>query len=240
MVDIKEEKARIREIIWRLLEEKGMAAFPRPVYGRIPNFVGADRAASRLLSLPEWTRARVIKSNPDSPQYYVRLAALEQGKMLIMATPRLLNGFLVLDPRAIPRDKFREAATIRGAFKYGKPARLCDLPPVDLIIAGSVAVDLRGGRVGKGGGYSELEYAILRELGLVDENTPIATTVHDLQIVERVPLEEHDFTVDYIATPTKLMKAIGERKRPRGIIWEILGDRSSLPVIQELRLYKKK
>lgn len=238
MADIKEEKARIRETIWRLLEERGVAAFPRPIYGRIPNFVGADRAASRLLSLPEWTGARVIKSNPDSPQYYVRLAALEQGKVLVMATPRLLNGFLVLDPRAIPRNKFREAATIRGAFRYGKRVGLCELPPVDLVVAGSVAVDPRGGRIGKGGGYSELEYAILKELGLINDKTPIATTVHDLQIVEGVPIEEHDFTVDYIATPTKLLRAIGEKKRPRGIIWEILGDRASLTVFQELRICK--
>ena len=91
---------------------------------------------------------------------------------------------------------------------------------MDLIICGSVAVTSSGVRVGKGGGYSELEYGILRELNLVDEKLPIHTSVHDLQIIEKAPLDEHDFTVDYITTPTRTLKTKGRKKRPSGIIWE--------------------
>ena len=53
------DKQRIREYIWRLLEEKGVARFPKPVYGRIPNFVGSEIAASRILELEEYRGARV-------------------------------------------------------------------------------------------------------------------------------------------------------------------------------------
>ena len=41
------------------------------------------------------------------------------------------------------------------------------LPPIDLIVCGAVAVNARGARVGKGGGFSDLEYGLLAEAGRV-------------------------------------------------------------------------
>lgn len=232
--DVKTIKQRIREKVWRLLEEKDVAMFPKPVYGRIPNFKGAEQAAQKILALKEWEVAQVVKSNPDSPQYFVRRAALEQGKILLMATPRLRNGFLIIDPRGIASSKSYEAATIKGAFKYGKKVQLEEIPSVDLIVTGCVAVDSRGGRLGKGGGYSELEYAILKELGVITGSTPIVTTIHDLQFVDQIPLEPHDYTLDYASTPTRLVRFESERVRPKGIYWDLLGENAHLEVIREL------
>jgi hypothetical protein len=42
MVDIKAEKQRLREQVWKNLMEESIARFPLPVYGRIPNFEGAE------------------------------------------------------------------------------------------------------------------------------------------------------------------------------------------------------
>ncbi|MEM4717617.1 MAG: 5-formyltetrahydrofolate cyclo-ligase [Desulfurococcaceae archaeon] len=235
--EVKEIKARIRKKIWELLERSNIAMFPRPVHGRIPNFKGADIASSKLTLLREWNDAHVVKSNPDSPQYYIRLRALEEGKLILMATPRLLNGFILLDPRRIQPSKYATAATIKGAFKYGYPMKLRDLPKVDLIVTGCVAVDRRGVRLGKGGGFSELEYAILKEIDSVDDYTPILTTIHDLQLIdENIPLEIHDFTVDYVLTPTKIVKIPESFKyRPRGIYPDLLTQRiRELDIIREL------
>jgi len=234
---IKRIKAEIRQRIWSLLESSNIASFPRPVYGRIPNFKGAEIAAHKISTLREWQSARVVKSNPDAPQYYLRLRALEEGKVLIMASPKLRAGFILLDPKNIPRSKLQQAATISGAFKYGKIARLVDLPKIDIVITGCVAVDRKGARLGKGGGFAELEYGILRELGLIEEHTPIATTVHDLQVVnELIPIEIHDFTVDCYATPTKLVWVDSVAKyRPKGIYWGLLTrELKELSVIKEL------
>ncbi|MET1128894.1 MAG: 5-formyltetrahydrofolate cyclo-ligase, partial [Thermoproteota archaeon] len=123
----KEEKARIREAVWRLLEERGVARFPRPVHGRIPNFAGAEEAAARLAQLPAWRRARLVKVNPDSPQKPVRLLALRQGKILVMASPRLRSGFILVDPRRIPPYLYEKASTIRGAFELGRQVSLDEL-----------------------------------------------------------------------------------------------------------------
>ncbi len=236
--NVKRIKEEIRMRIWRIMEEKNIARFPRPVYGRIPNFVGAEQAVSRIVSLNIWRRAEVVKANPDSPQKPLRYHALLNGKTLVMATPRLREGFLILDPKRIPPSKYGFASTIKGAFIYGYRAGLRELPRIDLIVTGCVAVDRHGNRLGKGGGYAELEYAILRELGLVDDSVYVVTTIHDVQIVDHVPREPHDLTVDIIATPRRLYIVKPRPPKPRGIIWEILGEKARLGVIRELRKLK--
>jgi 5-formyltetrahydrofolate cyclo-ligase len=58
-----------------------------------------------------------------------------------------------------------EAAAKEGAAKAGRKAAAAELPSVDLIVSGSVAVNRQGARVGKGGGFSDLEVAFLMEAG---------------------------------------------------------------------------
>ncbi|RLG62234.1 5-formyltetrahydrofolate cyclo-ligase, partial [Candidatus Geothermarchaeota archaeon] len=113
-----QSKREIRRYIWRLLEERDIAVFPRPVYGRIPNFRGADRAALRLLDIKEFVDASVVKVNPDSPQKHVRRLVLKMDKTLIMPTPRIKKGFLIVKPDNIT--DYEYASTIKGAFKYGR------------------------------------------------------------------------------------------------------------------------
>ncbi len=238
MESIKERKSELRRMIWRMLEELNVARFPRPVYGRIPNFVGAEEAGLRITRTDLWTNARVVKANPDSPQRILRERALVEGKVVVMATPRLLNGFIALNPKSIPGSKIKYASTIRGALTYGRKLKLNEVPAIDLVVTGCVAVDREGRRLGKGGGYSELEYGILREIGAIDEGTPIVTNVHDLQVVEGIPMEPHDLTVDVISTPSKLIRVKARGRRPEGIYWNMLGDRINLEVVRELMALK--
>jgi 5-formyltetrahydrofolate cyclo-ligase len=197
---ITEEKQKLREKIWRQMEQVGVATFPLPCWGRIPNFVGAEKAAERLRQLEEWKKAKVIFVNPDSPQRKVRENALKDGKILIIASPRLKRGFLLIDPEKV-RGKEHLASTIKGAFKYGVTVQ--DFPKPDLMVEGSVAVDLEGHRLGKGHGYGDIEIEILRKrFGEI----PVATTVHDVQIVEKVPFEAKDEKVSIIVTPTRVIR----------------------------------
>jgi len=200
MSRIAEEKRQLREKIWREMEKSGVATFPLPCWGRIPNFYGAEAAADKLRLLEEWKRAKVVFVNPDSPQRKVRENALKDGKVLIMASPRLERGFILISPEKV-RGKERLASTIRGAFKFGVQTR--DLPKPDLIVEGSVAVDMKGHRLGKGHGYGDVEIEILeKKFGEI----PVATTVHDMQVVENVPFEEKDRRVFIIVTPTRIIR----------------------------------
>jgi len=233
-------KRRIREHIWRIMERQNIARFPRPVYGRIPNFVGAERAAENLRRTKEWQISEVIFVNPDSPQKPVRMLALLDSKMLIMASPRIRKGFLFLDPRQIPRYAYARASTISGAFRYGRVVHPKELPSIDMKVTGCVAVDMLGGRLGKGHGFSDLEWGILSEYGLVDESTITATTVHDVQIVDRIPMSANDFPIDIIATPTKVIRTSTPYRKPRGIIWDLVMDRiHEIPLLEELYLLRR-
>jgi 5-formyltetrahydrofolate cyclo-ligase len=232
------EKSQIRAKIWNLMEKRGIARFPRPVYNRIPNFVGSENAAQRLIEIKEYKCARIIFCNPDSPQRPVRERILRDGKTLIMAPPRLkTNGFLVLSKKSIPVDKIRRASTIKGAFQFGSISKPSALDKIDLKIAGSVAVDNKGGRVGKGGGYSDLEFAILTAYGLIDEATRVLTTVHEVQLVENIPMTVHDVPLDIIITPSRVIYTNTTYQKPQGISWALLPDSkiSSIPLLEELK-----
>jgi len=198
-------KDEIRTQVWRLMEETNIATFPRPVFHRIPNFIGAEKAAQNLRNLPEYQSARVVFCNPDSPQRPVREMVLKNGKTLVMATPRLRQGFLLIDPSHLSTSNFSEAATIHGAFKFGRQVEP-NAVKVDLFVAGSVAVSPNGGRLGKGAGYSDQEYSLLKNAGALSSETPVVTTVHDVQIVENIPTQEWDVPVDMIVTPTKVIR----------------------------------
>lgn len=236
---VKDVKMAIRERIWRLMEERGVAAFPRPVYGRIPNFRGAEKACENLARLDVFAKAAVVKVNPDAPQRPCREAALAAGKKLIMPTPRIREGFLFLDPALIPKSAYREASIIGGAFKWGRPVKPWDLPRVDLVIIGSVAVNpTTGRRLGKSHGYAEIEWGILTALGKAGEDTPIATTIHDVQLVEdNIPREPFDLPVDVITTPTRVIRVNRVDKKPAGIFWEYVTDEMlrEIPLLAELK-----
>lgn len=230
-------KPELREHTWRLLELRRVVRFPG-AKGRIPNFAGAERAALVLQTLPIWRRARVIKVNPDAPQIPVRRMALREGKIVYMAVPKLRaeTCFIELDPARLGKNLVR-AATIKGAARFGRAVRVNDVRPLDLIVCGSVAVNGEGARVGKGGGYSDLEFGLLREAGLVTDRTPIVTTVHPLQIVpSQVPMLPHDIPVNWIVTPEGPLRCGSRYPKPRGIYWEFLVAEkiASIPALKDL------
>jgi 5-formyltetrahydrofolate cyclo-ligase len=233
-------KAHLREEVWSALAASDAARFPG-AQGRIPNFVGAEAAAERLRGVDTWHRARTVKANPDSPQWPVRQRALENGKTLFMAVPRLAEAkpFFRLDPDRITGSA-RQATSIKGASRAGVPVDVSDLEPVDLVVAGSVAVGEDGARLGKGGGFSDLELAVAAEAGLVRPETVVVTTVHELQVQSAgaIPTTAHDVHVDLVVTPERVF----ECARPPGyrtprVRWDELTDEkiAAIPSLERLR-----
>jgi 5-formyltetrahydrofolate cyclo-ligase len=234
-------KAVLREEVWAGLVASGASRFPG-AEGRIPNFVGAEAAAERLLGLQQWKAATTVKANPDAPQLPVRQRALEDGKTVFMAVPRLAGDapFFRLDAARLPVPP-RQAASIKGAARHGELVALDELEPVDLAIVGCVAVSPNGARLGKGGGFSDLEYGLAYEAGLIDDRTVMTTTVHELQVLEtgRIPETDHDFRLDVIVTPDRVINCRGTWRRNvrPGIRWQELTDAKidAIPVLQRLR-----
>jgi len=216
-------KEVIRERVWDRLDAEGIARFPFPPRGRIPNFEGAKEAADRLAEEEAWERAATIKANPDAPQLPVRRRALRAGKTVYMAAPRLAAAkpFLELDPAEV--EDVDAAPTVSSVEGHARSVRPADLPRVDLVVVGSVAVTPDGARIGKGEGYSDLEYALLAERGRVDGDTTVVTTVHDTQVIEDdVAVEIHDVPIDLIVTPTRTTATDTPYDRPSEVFEERL------------------
>lgn len=228
-------KDEARAAVWKALGEARVARFPFPIEGRIPNFKGAEAAAKRLFTLPPWRDAKYLKINPDSPQKPVREAALRRGITYYMPTPRLKAGFRKFDPAKIPPDKYAEAAALSTSETWGELVPLDALPRFDAIVAGSVAVTRDGRRCGKGAGYSDLEFAILRELG--HAAVPVATTVHPLQIVDGFPADGTDLPLSAIVTPDEAIVVADPHPAPAGIEWSQLtaADLDDMPVLKDLQ-----
>jgi len=217
------EKQPFRERIWQRIDADRDVGRPPGAQGRIPNFAGAEAAASRLAELIEWQRARVVKVNPDSPQLAVRARAIEEGKLVYVPVPRLSAEvpFFALE-RSRLKVPALEAASIEGAARHGVPTTFDAMAAIDFIVCGTVAVNPSGVRIGKGGGYADLEFALLTELDKVSSEVTIATSVHDVQLLdEELPETRHDYRVDVIVTPTRTLRC-PRWARPTGIVWEDL------------------
>jgi len=190
-------KRDVREYVWNAI--KPYSKFPPP-YGRIPNFVGAEKACEKLRKLEEYRKANVVFSAPDSPLKRAREIVLEDGKTLLVVKPKM-TGFLLVE-----RGK---AGTIKEMLRYGREVDLNELSiHVDIFLQGCVAVDKKGNRIGKGSGFGDREYAVLREKGLISDVTLYVVVAHPIQIFEDLSylVDEHDVKVDLIITPNKIIK----------------------------------
>jgi 5-formyltetrahydrofolate cyclo-ligase len=238
--DVLAAKAALREDIWARMSAARVTRFPGAA-GRIPNFRGAEAAAARLAGLPEWRRVTAVKANPDSAQLPVRQRALEDGMTVYMAVPRLAEPepFFALDPGALAEPP-RKAASIRGAARSARRVTLAGLAPVGLVVMGSVAVAGDGARLGKGGGFADLEFALAEAAGLVGSQTVVVTTAHELQLVPpgTIPVTGHDVPLDLIVTPDRVIDC-RQRRGPRpaaGIRWqELTGQKiAAIPLLAAL------
>ena len=78
--------------------------------------------------------------------------------------------------------------------------RYIDPSEIDLIIVPGAVFDRDGYRVGYGGGYYD------RFLSKIDKTVPKIAIAFELQIIEKVPREDFDIPVDFIATEKEIIQ----------------------------------
>ncbi|UCD85213.1 MAG: 5-formyltetrahydrofolate cyclo-ligase [Deltaproteobacteria bacterium] len=195
---MRRSKQVIRRKVWQVLEDKNVADFPRPCFGRIPNFTGSRQASERIKEIAEFQSARCVFCAPDFVLKRIREIVLEEGKPLAVALPHMKD---FVEIGAV--DNIAEATNIKGFKKCGRPIRT----KIDLFVQGSVAVDRSGNRLGKGKGYGDKEWDYLLKRNLLDPEAKVVTLVHELQIVDDFSrlTERTDKKVDYILTPSEII-----------------------------------
>jgi 5-formyltetrahydrofolate cyclo-ligase len=235
------KKEQLRQTIWAKLQT--LNAVHSPCQGHIPHFIGAELAAQQLAQLDIWRDAQVIKCNPDKAQAPVRALALAAGKTLYLAVPRLVEDYCFVELRREwlledPLD-WLAIAQKETLLKLARPVRFTEMCPIDLAVVGSVAATPAGGRTGKGAGFADLELAMLQHFDLISPHTQIATTLHDAQLVtpEALPLESHDWSLDWLCTPTRAIATQHQHPRPQGLDWQKIQDQQwrSIPSLRDLQ-----
>jgi 5-formyltetrahydrofolate cyclo-ligase len=245
--EIRDWKWNLRKYVWDSYEGSGpIGDFIPPEFRKHPNFIGTQDAAARLSELPEFEEASVVKIGMENQLRPIVNKALEMGKTVLIQQPFGQKTGFFSSLQVAPEYAWR-ASSVSGARDFAQDIALGDsVPNVDLFIMGSVAVNPKNGcRVGKGGGFADIDYAVLRELGSVDESTPVVTIVAEEQLLG-IPAERtqvFDVRCDVIVTPDRTFRIADRVPKPTGICWDQLSEsrlgstplgrlRDSLPKVQ--------
>ncbi|XP_073321139.1 methenyltetrahydrofolate synthase domain-containing protein isoform X1 [Pagrus major] len=205
------------------------------------NGQGAIQACNKLVDLQEFKSSQTVKVNPDRPQQQARFVTLEAQKTLLVPTPRLRTGLFnkITPPQGANKEQLRICSSSQGVKDFSVPVGLDAKVKVDLVVVGSVAVSEKGFRIGKGEGFADMEYGMMASMGAVNESTVVVSIVHDCQVLD-IPeelMDSHDLSVDYILTPTRLIKTNCQLPKPQGIIWTKLDTEKleRIPILKKLR-----
>lgn len=208
----------------------------------ITDYKGSDKCAELLCQQEFYKRAQVIFITPDNNLEVFREMAIRDGKTILMTNYGITRGVFLIRPEWIPKGKEDLAATLDGVQRFWKHMTLKkiknEIRKIDFLVTGASAITPAGLRFGKGHGYFDLEWAMFYTIGVVSKDTPVVAVGHDCQIVDvDLVAQPYDTAIDYIITPTKVIRTRNEFPKPdKGIIWSMLapGMLEQIPPLQEL------
>ncbi|HRX58330.1 MAG TPA: 5-formyltetrahydrofolate cyclo-ligase [Eubacteriales bacterium] len=208
----------------------------------ITDYEGSDRCAENLCKTEIYRSAKVLFITPDNNLERFREQAIRDQKTILMTNYGITRGVFLIGPGQVPAGKEELASTLDGVQRFWKHQTLKDVREnighIDMMVTGASAITPGGIRFGKGHGYFDLEWAFFYMSGVVDTETPVFAVGHDCQVVDvDVSAQPYDTAIDYIVTPTRVIRTRSEFPKPtRGIIWSMLapGMREQIPPVQEL------
>lgn len=164
----------------------------------------AAALAVRALELPELAHARTVAA-------YVSVGS-EPGTSVLLDALHT-RGVRVLLPVLLPDNDLDwgvyDGAGSLASVRHG--ARMALLEPVgerlgheavrdvDVVLLPGLAVDGRGMRLGRGGGSYDRALARLERAAA---DPALVVLLYDIEVVERVPAEDHDRPVHAVVTPS--------------------------------------
>jgi len=93
-----------------------------------------------------------------------------------------------------------ESRLVPGAFDVAEPVGTAIVPleEIDLVMVPGIAFDRSGYRLGYGRGYYDRTFGFTRQAVL-------AGLAYDFQVVDELPIEEHDVNLDLLVTSSKVL-----------------------------------
>ena len=165
----------------------------------------ADHALGLLRDRP--ARVSAYLSLPGEPGTDALVAGLHAGGDQVLV-PRITGRDLLWVALLPDSDLAPGPMGIREPT--GEPLDATELDELDVMFIPGLAVGRDGRRLGQGGGYYD---RVLASLIRHDAGGPlVAVLVHDDEVLDAVPFEQHDCVVDAAVTPS-------------GVVWFEAGER---------------
>ena len=201
------------------------------------------KSAEQVRRLPCYRQVRQIFVSPEPALEQIRINCLVDGKMLIMSSPGMKQGFFLLAPFTIPFRDLGYAVSMRGLAKYGKKLDMSAVKElaVGLFVTTCLTVDKGGGQLGDGNGFFDLAYSIFSVQGGVAENAVVCAVVGEEQInTGFLPQDPWDVKADFIVTRKEIIPTSAEKDVSADILWEILPEKRIRKITPLWQLYKQK
>jgi 5-formyltetrahydrofolate cyclo-ligase len=237
----------VRERVWSQLRDVARpdSRFAWDFGEFIADYEGSDAGADRLLELADDRGCETWLVTPDNNLDPLRERLVGRSTPFLMPSYGIRRGFLSLDPAAVPDEEAAFASVLDGVNRFGQRVPLetleADHPPLDIMVTGASFVTPDGLRMGKGHGFFDLEWAMLREVGLATTDTLVVAAVHDVQLLSETDtpdgmVADHDTVVDYVVTPSRTLQVEGDKQKPSGIYWDLLTETEirSIPPLETL------
>lgn len=159
----------------------------------------------RLIVLPEFVEAKTlfaysnIGHEPDT-QPILQLA-IKSGKALILPRVDQTNQQMILCSIncLLPRPDGDLVPGYKGILEPAVDCAAADEESIDVVIVPGIAFDRQGRRLGRGAGYYD------RWLTSHPRACRISV-IFDEQLVNAVPVDDHDQPVDILITPTQTIR----------------------------------
>lgn len=216
-----------------------------------PNFRGSPDAITRITNLPCYKTAHTLLVTSDNSLEGLRHRALQDGKKVLVGTYRLRRGFVLLDPSVLGEARFELAACLDGMERpgMGRAVSLGQLRDegwkIDMCALGGLVFNEQGVVVWEGAALFEVQWAVLRDLGVLQRETCVVGVAHDCQVVDEAlfgveavtPDKSGEVQCDFVVTPTRVLE-VADAVRPSGGVDFDKVDPDALhniPPLQELK-----
>lgn len=240
-------KRSIRLDTWQKIKDQKLSPLRRfSVFNKIPNYVGADKAAELLAETEEFKNAKKVKVNIDLAQEPVKVEVIKGHKTLFVPPAQKSSNVYAkiknCNPDEVDLATQKKIIKLQGDEDTFEEIDINGIEKLDMVVVGSCAVSRQGHRIGKGNGYVDLDIGILTYLGVITKDTLIVTTVHDVQVYDTLPenlFQSYDLPLDLIVTPTEVIRVSKRLSRPKGIEWNLLSSRR-LEIVPVLKCIKER
>lgn len=184
----------------------------------------AGKIAERLRRLLVYRNASCVLVPPTAFFRQTAVNVLLDGKSLVFSSPKMHQGFYLVNPQRIPRPQRASAASFRSpnpwahriAHRAGEKVR------VDVIVMPCLAASRNGGRLGDGSGLMDLQAACLGALGWLHARTAVVGVVPEAHLLDTIPMKSTDVFLHWIITEHRALQTTWHGQVQVPILWKMV------------------